>query len=296
MHQILSDTKQAVQGTEQVLSRTKQLTARNMRSDLVKWLGAPRPSINQNEVFEKRFKGTCHWFLRSQNFIEWKTAKRSFLWLNGKSGSGKSTLCSAVISTLEERRNSFPQDAHVIYFYFDFREPESKQSLEKMLRSLIQQLSARDDKLQGLLENFYSSHDGGNREPTILGLCKLFKEMIQKTARVHIIIDALDECTTQDDIGSTMGILSWIKDIATTCSNTRLMVTSQLLNEISSRIRAWAHPKDEIIIQSGSAEDIKTYIRTRVRDTDDFQRWKESQDAHILDEIEGTLIKEANGM
>lgn len=60
MSEISSDTKQAIQVNEQVLSRTKQLTARKTRSDFVKWLTAPKPSTNQKEVVEKSFESTSH--------------------------------------------------------------------------------------------------------------------------------------------------------------------------------------------------------------------------------------------
>lgn len=288
LDEILSDTKQT-------LSDTKEIAAHNIRSDLVTWLAAPRPSTNQKEGFEKRFADTCHWFLKLKGFTEWKSGKRPILWLHGKSGSGKSILCSTVIDALK-KENSSPQNNQVIYFYFDVREPESKQSFEKMLRSLNQQLSAQDEKAHGLLKDFHSSHDDGNREPLIGEFCSLFKVMIQTSTRVHIIIDALDECIARDDVGSTKGLLSWIQDIATNCPNAGLMVTSQLLDEIPSTLRKWVHEENEISIQSGSAADMETYIQNRVKDGNEFERWKESQHAHILDDIVERLTEEAHGM
>ena len=165
-----------------------------------------------------------------------------------------------------------------------------------MLRSLIQQLSDRNENIQGLLEDFYSSHNNGNREPLMGELCRLFKEMIRMITRVHIIIDAPDECTTREDTGSTIGILSWIEDIATKCPNASLMFTSQLLDEIPSTIRTWADQEDEVSIQSGSATDIETYIQTRIRNSAEFKRWQGLQNAHILEDIEKTLMQEADGM
>ena len=60
MSETSSNTKQVIQVNEQVLSRTKQLTARNTRSDLVKWLAAAKLSAYQKEVVENRFEGTYH--------------------------------------------------------------------------------------------------------------------------------------------------------------------------------------------------------------------------------------------
>lgn len=91
-------------------------------------------------------------------------------------------------------------------------------------------------------------------------------------------------------------MLSWIKHIATNCPNAILMVTSQLVNEIPSTLRRWAPEESEIPIANGSAADIETYIRTRVRDGDESERWKESQNASILDALEKKLMIEANEM
>lgn len=114
--------------------------------------------------------------------------------------------------------------------------------------------------------------------------------------RVHNNTDAIDECTPREDTGSTIGILPWIEDIITQCPNASLMVTRQLLDEIQSTIQKWAHKENEIPIQSGSTTDIETYIQSRVRISAEFERWQGSQDAHILDDIEKTLMGQADGM
>lgn len=118
--------------------------------------------------------------------------------------------------------------------------------------------------------------------------------MIKLFNQVSIVIDALDECTTLDDVGSTRGLLSWIKDIATNYSNVHLLVTSQLRDEVTSQLRNWATVEHMISIESGSADDIQAYIRTRLRGSD-FVRWEGSKrDLRPL--IEKRLVREANGM
>lgn len=277
------------------MSRTDQLVADNLSDKVVEWLAAPESSTKQKDVTEKRLKSTCHWLLQLPKFTDWKLGKSTFLWLHGKSGAGKSTLCSAVIDNLEQE-NHLLHDVRTIYFYFDFRDPDNKQSFEKMLRSLIRQLSNRDMKMQGLVEKAFIDHDNGNRQLLAEELISLFKDMVLTLTRVYIIIDALDECITRDDVGSTMGILSWIQDIVNNCPNVSLMVSSQLLDEIPSRIRSWSPKRNEISAQTDSASDIKTYIRTRLREGHEFDRWKDPHNAHILDDIEVKLTKEARGM
>ncbi|KAK5056245.1 hypothetical protein LTR84_012798 [Exophiala bonariae] len=174
-----------------------------MRSDLVKWLAAPESSTQQKEVTEKRFKNTCKWLLQLPAFIEWKSGRKSFLWLHGKSGSGKSTLCSAVIEALE-KETAFPDDGRIIYFYFDFRDLDNEHSFEKMLRSLVLQLSSQDMKLQSTLQKSYVDHNNGDRQLLPGELIDMLTEMVQTLTRVHIVIDALDECIMRDDVGSTM--------------------------------------------------------------------------------------------
>lgn len=47
------------------------------------WLSSPDPSSNHNAACKKRQATTGEWFLKSDEFKEWKMASRSFAWLYG---------------------------------------------------------------------------------------------------------------------------------------------------------------------------------------------------------------------
>ena len=51
------------------------------------WLGLPDPSTNYHAALEKRHPETGFWLLNSQDFIEWKSSKCSFMWLYGNGTS-----------------------------------------------------------------------------------------------------------------------------------------------------------------------------------------------------------------
>src|SRR5436189_5538084 len=47
------------------------------------WLSSPDPSSNHNAACQKRQQTTGSWFIRGDQFAEWKINSNSFLWLHG---------------------------------------------------------------------------------------------------------------------------------------------------------------------------------------------------------------------
>ena len=100
------------------------------------WLSPPDPSTNLNHAKERRHEGTGSWFLESEPFKEWKSGSRQCLWLHGIPGCGKTVLCSTIIEHLRQIKDP----SHIVLdFFFDFKDNE-KQSLDKLVRSLVVQL------------------------------------------------------------------------------------------------------------------------------------------------------------
>jgi hypothetical protein len=224
-------------------------------------------------------------------FAEWKTRRNSFLWLYGIPGCGKTILSSAIIEDLERTTS---QSQTILYFYFDFNDA-NKQSFASMIRSLINQLYYKREDARKQLDSLFSSHENGSRQPTTGSLCTSFLHMISQIGEVWIILDALDECHTRKRT-QTEGLLPWIKDIVSSkLTNVSLLVTSRREQDIESAISEWAHDKDLIPIQSDLVtDDIRAYVRTRVREDGGLKRWRSRPD--IQEEIETELMEKTDGM
>lgn len=53
------------------------------REKIDKWLGAPDPSLNHNNAYEKRQQTTGFWVMEGKQYLDWKLRLNSLLWLHG---------------------------------------------------------------------------------------------------------------------------------------------------------------------------------------------------------------------
>lgn len=250
------------------------------------WLSPPDPSSNLNKAREQHHEGTGQWFLDSDTYKKWKVERNSFLWLNGIPGCGKTILSSSIVADLDQNATS----RSLIYFYFDFNDI-AKQSLEKMVRSLVNQLYHNRKDLRKEVDALYLSCREGARQPDNTSLLKLFQNMVQQAGELWIVLDALDECTGRND-GLAGGLLSWIRGLRDAVLNIRILVTSRPEQDIQAAIESWAHTEEVIPLQSGLvSDDINAYINMR---TKAMSRWQSRPD--IQEKIQSALIEKANGM
>jgi Cdc6-like AAA superfamily ATPase len=213
------------------------------------------------------------------------------MWLHGIPGCGKTILSSTIISHLEESSLTQP----LLYFYFDFNDP-GKQTLENLVRALVNQLYCKRKDTQGQLNSLFSSCDTGRRQPSWESLNRIFLRMLDQVKEVWIVLDALDECITRKGLPDE-GLLSWLKELVySEQRNVHLLVTSRPEQDIESVLSKLAHDKEDIIsIQSELInDDILSYVHTEIREGERLKRWRLTP--NIQAEIETELTKKADGM
>ncbi|KAH0556001.1 hypothetical protein GP486_006056 [Trichoglossum hirsutum] len=256
-----------------------------------RWLQAPDISVNYHKALEQRHKGTGHWFLENKVFTEWKTQPNAFLWLHGIPGCGKTILSATIIEHLEK---AILPSQSLLYFYFDSSDI-SKQSLDSMIRSLISQLYDRSDITRTSVDSLFSFCGDGRQQPRSESLCEVFLHSIKQVDKVWIILDALDECETRKG-NQTGGLLSWMKGLLDSeLKDVQLLVTSRPERDIQTALEVWVRKECIINIQSNLiTDDIRAYIRTKVKRGDGLQRWQGFPE--VQDEIENQLAAKANGM
>ncbi|KAL4990295.1 purine and uridine phosphorylase [Aspergillus falconensis] len=258
----------------------------NQSDKIKKWLAAPDPSTNLNEAQKKHHEGTGSWFLESELFGQWKSGERQHLWLHGIPGCGKTVLSAAVIGHLNQQHGL----SHaVLNFFFDFTDAD-KQSLDKLLRSLIAQLYSRCENTREELNKLFSSCEDGHRQPTYESLFTTFIQMANYVSKIQIVIDALDECKTRKDL------LSWMEDLARSGhTGLHFLVTSRKEEDIESELKRWLHQGDIISIQQDPVNrDIQLYVYRRLQNDRGFERWRTAP--AVQDEIKTELMEKANGM
>lgn len=164
-----------------------------------------------------------------------------------------------------------------------------------MLRSLISQLFSKSEQAGQILISRFFSCDNGRRQLSLESLSQVLLQMMEQAKEVWIILDALDECSTKGGT-SKEGLLSWMKELLNSEKrNVHLLVTSREEQDIESQIKEFAREEDMIPIKkSAVTDDIREYIRSRLKQDEGFRRWRNLPG--VQDDIEARLIQNADGM
>ncbi|KAG5654901.1 hypothetical protein KAF25_010946 [Fusarium avenaceum] len=288
---MVSNKVDAVSSTvKHTYDNLKTAQARERFNTIVKWMRAPDTSSNLNKALDTRQEGSGQNLIQCEAYQAWKSQLNSFLWLHGIPGSGKTILSSSVIKDLQ----TGPSYRSVIYYYFDFSNNQ-KQTFDSSLRSFICQLYCKFEDVRSSLNALYDTCMEGYQQPSTDSLEAVFIKMTQPIRELWIVLDALDECST-DERSAT--VLPWIKRLSSSqhC-NTHVLVTSRPERDIEKVITGWELEKYIIRLTDNLiAEDIRAYVKARVRNPQSklMERWNQRND--VLDEIENVLVKKANGM
>ncbi|KAH0548311.1 hypothetical protein GP486_007995, partial [Trichoglossum hirsutum] len=254
---------------------------------IYRWLSAPDPSLNYNEALKKRQAGTGAWLIDNKQYAGWKANPDSFLWLHGIPGCGKTILSSTVVEdVLHYCDRGF--NLRAVYFYFDFNDTE-KQQYEKMIRSLVTQLSTQCTSMPEALELLFSSKINGKQQPMASELLVILRHMVRDLSETFIILDALDECKEREDLLSVIGEIAGWKT-----GKLHVLVTSRREKDIEEGIKHLVDDKNKICIQSALVNrDISSYIHERLQTDRKLRRWQNHLEAKR--EIEEVLMEKAEG-
>ena len=280
-------------------------------SKILEWLSAPDPSINFNAALKRRYLETGLWLLGSQQFGDWKSTTGSFLWLHGIPGcgtcltssyllnplvsasvegcsfygSGKTVLSSTVLEhILQEEVNN-----NAAYFYFDFND-STKQYQDKMLRSLVVQLSFSHQSIPDPLLSLFNSCQSGAKPPQTKNLETLLKALIDLHEKTFIILDALDECEDRQEL------LNFIENVIEWKSQKlNVLVTSRKLKEFEDFFDAEIEGQSRLSIQNEQVdEDIRLYVHGKLQNDRRFKRWRSQP--KVQEEIVTVMMEKSDGM
>uniref|UniRef100_A0A0B7JWZ5 NACHT domain-containing protein n=1 Tax=Bionectria ochroleuca TaxID=29856 RepID=A0A0B7JWZ5_BIOOC len=175
----------------------------NLHSDKIRsWLRPSDPSTNVNHARKLRHPGTGAWLLDKHFFRSWCAGSSRHLWLHGLAGCGKTVLSTTVLDHLAQINHRL-----LLCFYFDFSDIE-KQTVDSMLRSLAFQMYQYGGAFLGHLDALFRNHRDGRSQPSTDTLGQVVLRMLTESHDLYIILDALDESTTRNEL------LQWIQDIA----------------------------------------------------------------------------------
>lgn len=277
-----------------IVTETKRLGQITVDAGIKAWLSPPDPSTNYNAASARHHDGTGSWFMKSEDFLTWRTTSGpSALWLYGSPGCGKTILTYAVIDELRKTIECSSLEGIILYYFFDFNDVE-KQTPDNMVRSLMFQLSRQCEDAGNLLKNLFQKNDDGNSKASIQSLCTTFEDMLNEANNPMIILDALDECTKRNDKSSFGGqrLLDWVGQL-----QCRVLMTSRREEDIESSVEKWETKNILCLQDSPVDEDIRAYVQQYLRspDTNELAKTWQSKPA-VLTQIESKLLNGAGGM
>lgn len=254
----------------------------NRSTKIERWLSPSDFATNANLARQRRHPGTGTWLLESSAFQDWKFGSRQHLWLYGLAGCGKTVLSGTILDHLRESATNHT----VLAFFFDFNDTK-KQRLEDLIRSLAIQLYHTDIETATTLDRIYASHDDGRKQPDSRALSDCIDAMMKNAGRVFVVIDALDECKTTDEV------LRWVGGLAS--GNIQVLITGRPDTKFQSEISQVIQERNCILLDKQSINtDIRSYVKTTLKTKAEFIRKRLPRD--IIDEISERIGDGADGM
>ncbi|KAF3392461.1 putative ankyrin repeat protein [Penicillium rolfsii] len=249
-----------------------------LRTDKIKsWLDPPDPSTNANHARTLHHEGTGAWLLEDLIFRSWCSGSHRHMWLHGLAGCGKTVLSTTVLDHLAKGNNG-----PILKFFFDFSDTR-KQTYESMLRSLIFQLYEGDVNSAIHLDATFEAHESGENQPEM--------KMLEGQKNVSIVLDALDELSTRDDI------LRWIEVILSRpeLAHVQVLYTSRPEAEFLRRIPILIGEEGCLPLNKQAVNsDIRSWVSAQISQRHDFREKSLSQG--LLEEIQKMVGDSADGM
>jgi hypothetical protein len=214
----------------------KEETGKGVRQKMVlDWFSTLLGQNSRHQILiEARHGGTLEWSIKSLDFKEWLACKHKHLWLYGTgrfilsgfeiemliaspAGSGKSVYSAFLIEHLQQVCTRNPTARKAMGFYYFDSNDDQDQIINRLLSSLIVQLSYCLTNLPKVVEELYDNHSSDGRRPCNLVRQNLLVRTLAALCDIHssifLVLDAIDELA-ENDIYSLFDVLQQLSDLA----------------------------------------------------------------------------------
>ncbi|KAI0437067.1 ankyrin repeat-containing domain protein [Xylaria telfairii] len=227
------------------------------------------------------------WFTKSGDFNEWIATPGSRLWVTGIPGAGKSVLAGLV---LRECLNLSSMDSRkaTTYFFCTYRN-KATHSARNLMSSLVSQLARQNEEAFQILKAYHqelASQEPLAAEPSIQKLLTVFETMSQMFDQVFVVVDGLDECETDEIVGSLSQLA--IKKNSTS-------ITTLLLSRDVVHIRDLLESDFGHIEIAARTDDIQRYVYSELERRIESKQLR-LRNAELKAEIVDKLVHGAKGM
>ncbi|KAF5233299.1 hypothetical protein FANTH_12615 [Fusarium anthophilum] len=282
----LLHTEKVAERTPESVRQQEYWLQNEMYNKCMRDLRETDPRDDKSRIEETKgglFKDAYRWILKNDKFQEWYNASQSqLLWIKGDPGKGKTMLLCGLIDELEKEHSRL-----LSYFFCQATEARLSNATA-VLRGLIYLLLVQCPPLFSYIEEKYD-HAGkqlfedGNAWQA---LSKIFMAMLEDPLldRVLLIVDALDECITDQEN---------LLDLIIRSSNVRWIVTSrnwpeieQVLERSTQKVRLHLE-----LNQDSVSKAVDAFIDWKVEEL----AAKKGYDTEFKSEVKSYLAENAHG-
>ncbi|KIJ33369.1 hypothetical protein M422DRAFT_233758 [Sphaerobolus stellatus SS14] len=260
---------------------------------IAKWLNVTFDwDKRYDEALTNRSGKTGSSFLELPVFTSWKYAtKPDVLWISGIPGCGKTVLSAIIINNLKHDWKTKKQSHCMAYVFFDNRSGQhARMTFEDLLRCIIKQiLDEISPKIpRSLLDFCRNTSKPGNNEELRRAFENLIQELKGTTQHVYIVLDAIDEFTSQAI--HRKKLIDWLKELSSWDSPVlHILVTSRDQDESGiHKAMSSIQPKSHIQLHKDNQQDIRDHI--------DAVLEAKHVEGNMASLIRDRLIEKARGM
>lgn len=149
-----------------------------------------------------------------------KDGRSKALYCPGAPGVGKTIQAAIVANALRKRKVA------CLVVFCDYTK-RKEQTSKHFLSSLVRQIASACPSIPIPIQKFYNSYKSRRDGPTNEELLSLLNDILSKISRIHIVIDALDECQSSCCTELITELRSLARDW-----DMRLLATSRALPDV----------------------------------------------------------------
>ena len=283
------DLQSGIDGIKSEIQQKREIETRiavtKERRKVLDWIQPYDPHQNHNMSLRLRHPGTGLWLIESDDYKSWLRRPNAKLWCYGIPGAGKTVLASSII---QEAIGYSCSNVAVAFFYCDYNNTATQEP-RNILGSLGCQLALQDEQSFDKLFAFYRKHNPADQPSvdfSLEDLRDLVVEMASTFDSAMIVVDALDECGTQNKF--VTGLVSGLNNGEV--GNIKILLLSRAEQEIREVLEEY----DQVSIAARNS-DLRLFvgaeIELRIRNKD-----LRIKDASLKQDIMERLVKGADGM
>lgn len=250
------------------------------RREIVDFVSMSDGEAYQADTFSRREEGTGTWLLEAPEFSVWLNRNKHTLFCHVIPGAGK-TILSSIVNDYLQRKFGDEPSVGVAYVFCDYRQ-QNFQTANILLASLLRQLLQKIPLIPEHIKNLYFKYRDAKRRLQLKDLCQCLDVVIGDFSKVHIVIDALDEC----DWEARHYLLKQIFDLQSK-HNLGFFATLRPIPEVTSRFEDCQSLEIRAHI-----EDVKTYLSGQIVRLPVFVRKNRS----LLEFVTKRIIEATEGM